>query len=104
MGRKRASPLLPKRGSWLAVGALLAAAAIAFWWYGNRPPRTDADARARIARLRPSRAELNLIVVTLDTTRADRLGCYGFRPDLTPNIAALARDGVVFDHATATVP
>ena len=58
----------------------------------------------RLARLRPSGAELNLIVVTLDTTRADRLGCYGFRPDFTPNIDALARDGVVFDHATATVP
>ena len=86
------------------IGALLATAAIVLWWYGNRPPRNDADARERLARLRPSGGELNLIVVTLDTTRADRLGCYGFRPDVTPNIDALAREAIVFDHATATVP
>jgi arylsulfatase A-like enzyme/Flp pilus assembly protein TadD len=105
MGRKHASPpLRPRRGAWLVIGALLAATAIVLWWYGNRPPRTDADARARIARLRPSGAELNLVVVTLDTTRADRLGCYGFRPDVTPNIDTLAREAIVFDHATATVP
>jgi arylsulfatase A-like enzyme/Flp pilus assembly protein TadD len=73
-------------------------------WLGKRPPRTEAEARAALARLRPDSSELNLIVITLDTTRADRLGCYGFGGVATPNIDALARDGIVFDYATATVP
>ena len=44
------------------------------------------------------------MVVTLDTTRADRLGCYGFKGIETPNLDALAKDGVVFENETATVP
>jgi arylsulfatase A-like enzyme/Flp pilus assembly protein TadD len=92
-----------KHGAWLVGIALIAAAALGLW-LRSRPPRTDADARARLARLRPTSEQLNLVVVTLDTARADRLGCYGFRDVETPNIDALAREAVVFDHATATVP
>ena len=97
MGRKQ------QRGAWLVAIAVIAAVALGLW-FRNRPPRTDADARARIARLRPAGQELNLVVVTLDTTRADRLGCYGFAGVETPYIDALAREGIVFDHATSTVP
>jgi arylsulfatase A-like enzyme len=39
--------------------------------------------------------------VTLDTTRRDHLGCYG-GGKLTPNLDALARDGVRFDMAIST--
>lgn len=70
----------------------------------HRVPGTDAAARARIAALEPSAKNLNVLVITLDTTRADRLGCYGFKGIETPNIDALAREGVVFERATATVP
>jgi arylsulfatase A-like enzyme/Tfp pilus assembly protein PilF len=70
----------------------------------RRPPRTDAAARRLIARQRPTPGELNVVVITLDTTRADRLGCYGFAGVETPNIDALAAEAVVFDAATATVP
>ena len=36
----------------------------------------------------------NVLLVTLDTTRADRLGCYGYAAARTPAIDALAaRDG-----------
>lgn len=45
-----------------------------------------------------------MVVVTLDTLRADRLGCYGFAGIQTPNIDAVAADGVVFEQATATAP
>ena len=86
-----------------AVAAFVALAAILFWVRG-RAPRTDAEVQARLERLSPARAGLNVVVVTLDTTRADRLGCYGFSGVATPNIDALAREAVVFDHATATVP
>ena len=46
----------------------------------------------------------DVVVITLDTTRADRLGCYGNKSGLTPNIDALAKDGVLFTHATTPVP
>ncbi len=49
-------------------------------------------------------AALNLVVITLDTTRADRLGPYGRQDAGTPHFDALARDGVLFDHATTTAP
>jgi arylsulfatase A-like enzyme/Tfp pilus assembly protein PilF len=68
------------------------------------PPRTDADARRALAARRPAPVDLNVVVVTLDTLRADRLGCYGFRGTPTPNIDAVAAEGVVFEQATSTAP
>jgi arylsulfatase A-like enzyme len=43
----------------------------------------------------------NVVLVTLDTTRADHLGCYGYRYDTSPRIDQLADDGVRFDFAIA---
>jgi len=95
-----------QRKALLAIALAVVAAVVAalLIWYSKRPPRTEAEARSAVSRLRPEASGLNLVVITLDTTRADRLGCYGFRGVETPNIDALARDGIVFDYATATVP
>ena len=41
----------------------------------------------------------NVLLVTLDTTRLDRLGCYGGKRGTTPNLDALAADGIRFDAA-----
>jgi arylsulfatase A-like enzyme/Tfp pilus assembly protein PilF len=51
------------------------------------------------------RDRLNLLLVTLDTTRADRLGAYG-RPAAaaTPAFDRLAREGVLFDRAMTSAP
>ncbi len=46
----------------------------------------------------------NLLLVTLDTLRADRLGAYGYEPIETPHLDRLARQGVLFDQAATTVP
>jgi arylsulfatase A-like enzyme/tetratricopeptide (TPR) repeat protein len=40
----------------------------------------------------------NILLVTLDTTRANRLGCYGYADAETPALDALARDGVLFER------
>ena len=40
----------------------------------------------------------NILLVTLDTTRADRLGCYGYADAETPVLDGLARDGVLFER------
>jgi arylsulfatase A-like enzyme/Tfp pilus assembly protein PilF len=46
----------------------------------------------------------NVILITLDTTRADRMGFLGSKRGLTPNLDALARQSVVFTHAYSQVP
>lgn len=47
---------------------------------------------------------LNVLLITLDTTRADRLGCYGYSLAKTPVLDRLARQGVLFERAYAPVP
>lgn len=46
----------------------------------------------------------NVVLITMDTTRADRLGCYGSDRVETPNIDAIASRGTVFSRAFATAP
>jgi len=73
-----------------AVLLLLAAAVLRPW-------------RPSFARLRSGRA-LNVILVSVDTLRADRLGCYGFRGIRTPTIDGLAAGGVRFARCIAPTP
>src|SRR5262245_49688974 len=46
----------------------------------------------------------NVLLITLDTTRADRLGCYGYTSAQTPNLDALAQSGTRFNNAVTHVP
>jgi arylsulfatase A-like enzyme/Tfp pilus assembly protein PilF len=46
----------------------------------------------------------NVVVITIDTLRADHLGCYGYKEIRTPNIDSLANDGVRFERAFTPVP
>jgi arylsulfatase A-like enzyme/Tfp pilus assembly protein PilF len=80
--------------TWPAFAVLLLAAAAGGYWRLSRPEPAPVP--------RPSR--LNVILITLDTTRADRLGCYGYAGAVTPNLDALARKGVRFAKAYAQVP
>ena len=47
----------------------------------------------------PAKRARNVILITLDTVRADHLGCYGNKNIQTPTLDALGRDGVVFTPA-----
>jgi choline-sulfatase len=49
-------------------------------------------------------ADLNLILVTIDTLRADHLGCYGYGRPTSPAIDALAAEGALFDNGWAHAP
>lgn len=49
-------------------------------------------------------AGFNVLVVTLDTTRADRIGCYGKTDAETPAIDSLAANGVRFADAVTVAP
>ncbi|MDP8248412.1 MAG: sulfatase-like hydrolase/transferase [Candidatus Tritonobacter lacicola] len=46
----------------------------------------------------------NLLLITLDTTRADRLGCYGYSEAKTPALDGLAESGVRFNRSFCNVP
>lgn len=49
-------------------------------------------------------AQSNVVMVTLDTTRADRMGFLGSKRGLTPHLDTLAREGAVFTRAYAQAP
>ncbi len=71
----------------IAVVLALCGVAIAGgWWWSARSP------------------QWNILLITLDTTRADHLGCYGSETALTPNLDRLAAQGVLYEHAYTAVP
>lgn len=76
----------------IIVADTLLFAAFLGWWFGLRRPAADEG--------RP----LNVILITLDTTRADHLGCYGHRAAATPNLDALAAGGTRFAYCTSAAP
>src|SRR3954470_24414062 len=105
--RRRSRPLSGRPAmTWLVLVVSLALLAGA-WWFGSRrsgarptPPR---GAGGRLPRgIAPS--DLNLLLITLDTTRADRIGAYGWTPSAPPNLERIAAEGVVFEHAPSPAP
>ena len=48
--------------------------------------------------------DLSVLLITLDTTRADRIGAYGFADIDTPHLDRLAAEGVLFEQAQAVAP
>jgi arylsulfatase A-like enzyme/Tfp pilus assembly protein PilF len=61
------------------------------------------SATAAASELRDSRKP-NLLLITLDTTRADHLGCYGMKRARTPILDAIASRGALFEEAHGHVP
>jgi choline-sulfatase len=51
-----------------------------------------------------SHSHPNVILITIDTLRADHVGCYGAKTVKTPALDALAANGVLFEHAISQVP
>jgi arylsulfatase A-like enzyme len=49
----------------------------------------------------PRSTRPNVILITLDTVRADHLGCYGYALPTTPNLDALAADAVRFEQCAS---
>ena len=73
------------------------------------PPEPERADRAPSAKAAPPAAKRpdrrpNLMLITLDTTRADALGAYGQQLPTSPTMDRLAREGVVFEQVSTTNP
>ncbi len=88
----------PRTVWWSLATVVLAAGlvALAMWL---RPRSAPANTAAL-----PGPAVENVVVVTIDTLRADRVGAYGWRAAKTPVMDGLTNRGAKFDQAFATAP
>jgi len=88
----------------IGTGALLVTIGVGLWVVAGARWRTPTG--FVLGRLPPGvdRANLNVLLVTLDTTRADRLAAYGFSGIETPFLDRLAREGVRFDQTASAAP
>jgi arylsulfatase A-like enzyme len=87
-----------KGGIWTVLGLLLVGGIAFLWWqkyYGDTKPDPEPEA--------PS-APRHLLLISIDTLRADHLGCYGYEKGTSPNIDALAKDGVLFERHYSCYP
>src|SRR5262245_48286076 len=84
---------MPRKNLAAAAVALVAVVTCALAWQAGWIPR-----------LAWHRAAPNLLLVSIDTLRADRLGCYGYAAAQTPVLDALAGRGVRFAAATTVTP
>jgi arylsulfatase A-like enzyme len=67
--------------------------------------RAREDRRARISTGQlPTWTQAHVLLITVDALRADHLGTHGYARPTSPNIDALAAEGVVFEHAYAQAP
>ncbi|MGQ9673508.1 MAG: sulfatase-like hydrolase/transferase [Candidatus Aminicenantales bacterium] len=84
---------------WLLGGAVaIVAAGLADFYLVLVRPRVPTGRRV----VRSPRA--NVLLITLDTTRPDRIGAYGYPGAITPEIDRLAHSGVMFENAYSPVP
>jgi arylsulfatase A-like enzyme/Tfp pilus assembly protein PilF len=65
---------------------------------------TAEQGQARKAAATAAKTRPNVLLITIDTLRADHLGCYGYKNVKTPNIDALGADGARFANAYSAVP
>ena len=73
----------------VSVAILLAIAGFSLWGSPAEPPLEGAP---------------NVVLITVDTLRADHVSSYGYHLKTTPNIDRLASEGVRFDRAYSTIP
>ena len=92
---------LPYR--WVRAWTFLTLALMVFLVYPYpRQPSKAAAAKSNAAPADATRPDV--VVVSIDTLRADHLGAYGRSPTITPEMDRIAREGVVFTRGLAAAP
>lgn len=89
-------------GTALSITFVLAAAGSLYRVSLSASVNMAASPRSGIARATGSLdTKPNILLLTLDTLRADHVGAYGYRGGQTPNLDTLANEGVLFERAVA---
>ena len=78
----------------ILVAAALTGLAISISWIATTTPYSP-------VLIQPPSHGPNIIMIALDTGRADHFSAYGYGRETTPNLDMLAREGVLFDSAVA---
>lgn len=76
----------------LIAAALLAASAASLAGCGRRPATDDGGTPRHV------------VLISIDTCRADHLGCYGYPAPVSPNLDALSRESTLFNEALSPCP
>ena len=88
-----------RRDAGRATGVLVivfaVAASLALWLLGSGRRLVQPEAEA---------ARPNVVMISIDTLRADHLSAYGYERETSPHIDALAERGVLFQHAYSHSP
>lgn len=100
--------------SWIVVVAgfvvAILVAGAAFGQEGSSARKSSAGAGTALQRdsgrtaAKQNSGKPNVVLITIDTLRADHVGCYGAQNVKTPTLDGLAHDGVVFERAISQVP
>lgn len=96
MAPRQSKVLAQMRRTLLPLAGATASAGLAVWLGGPMVEQIQAS------RLPPAPASPNVLLIVLDTVRADRLSSYGYDRPTTPNLDALATQSIQFEHAYAT--
>ncbi len=101
-----------------SLGPGLSGGRVRAYWTAKRPPQRGGALDTRAVVLAAAllalggcrggapllKTEPNLLLVVVDTLRADRLGSYGYAAPTSPNIDAFASDAVVYTDAVSPAP
>ncbi|HJZ98673.1 MAG TPA: sulfatase [Candidatus Solibacter sp.] len=95
LGRRFVDSFAPMRLSVISVGAAVLLLAV------SGVLAIPSSATAEAAGPAGSSTRPNVLLIVMDTVRADHLSLYGYNRDTTPNLRALARDSVVYPNTLA---
>src|SRR4051812_5128214 len=94
--KKPQSAPRPQRSGFLLTATVVIVVAVGGWFVWRRTaPSAIAPGACR---------GCNVLLITIDTLRVDRVGAFGGRPGLTPNLDRLAMEGLRLTHAYASAP
>jgi tetratricopeptide (TPR) repeat protein len=85
----------------VVVVAAVGGGALVARFHAERAPAPEGPVEQEVTQ---ERTPPNLVLITLDTTRADHLGAYGYKEVKTPTIDTLAKEGVLFRRAVSVAP
>lgn len=80
----------PMRWAWVCLAAALLVTGIASSGSGEGQSASGVSRQAK---------DLNVLLLVIDALRADHMSCYGYERGTSPNLDALAADGVLFENA-----